>query len=501
LDAGWFDDIRALELSGDRLTSEGASLLVNSLDLDTMECLNLTVKGVGRLTIDECKKTYLKQSSEARFGHLREMLSSSNRHYWETLQKELDGWDEPDYVDEVVLPYLLEHVKNWDLGTERYVEESSSTPLEWGTRRIGHFWQERLMEEGSFSMLQLVDSVAFDSFAFFERCIDAQDLKHVSFLRIECESSNSYQELTPLFLALPNSALWENVRHVTYKPHEHATEEELLAFCQALAATRLESLTLEYIKDGRDELSQFVRVLSESGIFKTLLRLHLHGNALSDSDIECLTGSANWEHLQVLILTFVRGASFSAKSLQAIAHHTPHLRFLKLDDILLGSGCVSQLLEGGALRHLEKLELTKCGLTPSDISAFASAELPSLSSLSLNFNEFGTASPEGMELSGEAHPAIVDLLKAPFIRQLKYLSLVGTGLGDEEAQIIAECKDVEGIEWLSLGGNCFSRAACKVLATSPYIKRNKTAEEWYESNDTDWQANRISHLMDLLSTL
>jgi hypothetical protein len=89
-----------------------------------------------------------------------------------------------------------------------------------------------------------------------------------------------------------------------------------------------------------------------------------------------------------------------------------------------------------------------------------------------------------MQLSGESHPAIVDLLKTPCIRQLNDLSLIGTELGDEEAQIIAECKDVEGIEWLSLGSNRFSRTACKILAGSPFIKRNKTAEEWYESNAT-----------------
>ena len=482
LDAGWFDDIRALKLAGDRLTSEGASLLVNSLDLDAMEVLNLTVKNVGQLRLNECKKTYLKQSPEERISHLREKLSSSNHHYWKTLQKEIDGWDDPDYLDGVVLPYLLEHVKDWEVGAERYVEEDSSFALERGTRPISSFWENRLLEEGSFSMLQLVDSVEFDTFAFFERCIHAKDLKHVSSLKIECESLDSYQELTPLFLALPDSAFWKNVRHVTYRPHENATEEELLAFCQALAATGIESLTLEYVKDGREEISQFVQALSESGIFKTLLRLQLHGNHLSDSDIECLTGSACWENLQVLILTFVQGASFSAKSLQAIAHHTPHLRFLKLGDVPLGAGCVSLFLKGGTLRYLEKLELETCGLTPADVSAFGSAELPSLSRLSLNSNEFGTESSEEMELSGDSQLAIVDLLKARFIRQLNGLSLMDTGLGDEEARIIAECKDVEGIEWLSVGVNHFSRAACKVLAASPWIKRNRTAEEWYKSN-------------------
>jgi uncharacterized protein (TIGR02996 family) len=204
---------------------------------------------------------------------------------------------------------------------------------------------------------------------------------------------------------------------------------------------------------------ELVGVLADSPRWGCLRRLDLSSTGLTDAGVERLAGTA---HLAGLVELRLVGNAIGDAGLTALAGspHLRQLRSLNLSGNPLGAAGARRLADSpllGGLRHL--------GFgSRSSRSAFPARELLSAPALAgLNW----------LSLPGErlGQTGARALAEASQLNRLARLHLGGCGLGDAEAVVLAGCPHLASLVELDLSWNNIGDEGARALLRSPYLGR------------------------------
>jgi uncharacterized protein (TIGR02996 family) len=158
----------------------------------------------------------------------------------------------------------------------------------------------------------------------------------------------------------------------------------------------------------------------------------------------------------------VRGGPYTPEHVRAITESPAAARLTRLTVYsvpAVGRAGVELLARSPALRNLEGLTLTNCGLGDAGLrSLLASPYLAGLKELRVPSNGLTAA-------------AVRALTDCRHLRRLRVLDLSNNHLDDDGARVLALCPHVDRLTQLDLGLNRIHNSGARSLAQSPFLLR------------------------------
>lgn len=388
-------------------------------------------------------------SNEVIFGEVRSLLAQHQDpeqidwSQWDALNKLLAQVDEP-YLDEVLVPYCLDHMAHWP---DKVC-------------RIHGAWWCAFDEGRKAAALRLVRY-------YCRHEMSADDIEalvaHPSLvnLRVFDITDNEWTIGARGGHALANAPSMSNLRRLLLY-NSAASTGTAIAIARSAYLTLLEELDLGdcYIQD------EGLKALAQSENMASIKKLRLSACHLTGVGVDALAKSPHIHQLQRLGLGGNRIAGYSIARLV----QTPWAKQLQSLSLWYnkGSGDAGAIAIGeAAFPELEYLALYLNGLGPEGGYAILhSFGLPQLARLDLSANAIGDGALEGLhdsslpalrELNLNNTNLTVDglnhLLSWTGIANLKRLNLSDNPLGLLGARMLVACEDIGGIESLYVREN------------------------------------------------
>jgi len=372
-------------------------------------------------------------------AELRHLLLKPDIKNWEALCLFLEELEDPIELEEVVLPYVIEHTADWPVSLCKAPEE----------------WIEEL-EDGHYSprwrIIQCLE-LAYVTWSPKQLSwVGEQDtwenLSRLSFLdepRFGGKKGWKLLAESPLMAHLTEFACREF----------HLKAEFLEALCACPSLPNWRTLTLKQVRIDDDK----AQILADGLYQGKLETLDLSANKLTGPGVRVLSQAKGLEHLQFLALgnQDVRHDSavynrIGTEGVEAIANSdlaqglvSLDIAYNQLEDITL------QKLSKGAFSSLKRLELQSNYFTEEGLTSLAQSPwFESLTSLDISGHRLGAkrakAFFEKVDLSG-----------------LREFSCGRMHLGLSGVKALASNCSFENLELLSIEGNALKIKGCKAL--------------------------------------
>ena len=199
--------------------------------------------------------------------------------------------------------------------------------------------------------------------------------------------------------------------------------------------------------------------LAGSDRLRRLAGLEIDGSGLAPTHLSELLTVPVLENVRGLGL---RGGPYVPDHLRAVATSPVAGRLTRLtihSAPAFGREGAERLANTAAVRNLESLTLTNCGLGDAGLRALlASPHLTGLRELRVPSNGLTAA-------------AVRALMSCRHLRGLRVLDLYNNHLDDDGAHVLALCPHVDRLTQLDLGLNRIQRAGAESLARSPFLLR------------------------------
>jgi uncharacterized protein (TIGR02996 family) len=187
--------------------------------------------------------------------------------------------------------------------------------------------------------------------------------------------------------------------------------------------------------------------------------VEIDGTGLGPADLAAFLASPTLENVRGLGL---RGGPYTPDHLQAVTDSPVTARLTRLtvhSAPALGRAGAELLAHCPAVRNLETLTLTNCGLGDHGLRALlASPNLTGLKELRVPSN-------------GLTADAVRALHACRHLRGLRVLDLYNNHLDDDGARVLSLCPHVDRLTQLDLGLNRIHRSGAESLAQSPFLMR------------------------------